>query len=563
LLRLGWTPIESSAGAVPPSDVTILEARLDGGEHSDPAQSARATVARVLGSLQRLLTDEQRVAVVTEGLHDHDHPARSLAAAAVWGLVRAAQREHPDHIVLIDSDTGRDALEPALASGEPQVCLRAGRMTVPRLVRSDTTTEVNWGTGTVLITGASGALGQLVAVHLVREHGVRDLLLLSRRGGQAPGASELADELRHQGAVVAFAACDVSDRAQLAHALDGVRLSSVVHCAGVVDDAVLAAQSEARLATVFAAKADAAWHLHELTRDLDLSAFVLFSSAAGTLGSAGQANYAAANAFLDGLAQVRRAAGLAAVSLAWGLWSLPDGMASRLTRADHRRLSRGGIQPFDAKTGLAMFDAAVGGAEPVVVPLLMNRAALRSSPSIPAVLRDLVPRPVSAATAPVPFVTRIAGLREHERAAAMLDLVGGEVAATLGHPTTTELDPDLAFTEMGFDSLTAVELRRRLSALTELALPATVVFDYPSMRALAAHLIALLVPEQDPVREHLDRLEAALAGPADEATRSYVRDRLARLLNGWDADPAQNGGSRDVLAASTPEELMAFIDENL
>ncbi|WP_308031252.1 SDR family NAD(P)-dependent oxidoreductase, partial [Streptomyces sp. CoH27] len=354
--------------------------------------------------------------------------------------------------------------------------------------------------GTVLITGGTGGLGALLARHLVAVQGVRHLLLTSRRGPQAPGAAELATELRASGAEVTVVACDVADRAALAALLETVPaehpLTAVVHAAGVLDDATLSALTPGRLASVLAPKADAAWHLHELTRGLDLASFTLFSSLAGVLGNAGQGNYAAANAVLDAVAARRRAEGLPATSLAWGPWAT-DGMAGDLDAADRERLARLGTVPLTADEGLALFDAAAG----LPGAFVAARLAPPRHPDgeVPHLLRGLLPRPVrraaQAASAPRSALTdRLARLPEAARAQALTDLVREQVADVLGHSGPATVDPGRPFKESGFDSLTAVELRNRLDAATGLRLPATLVFDHPTPEAVAALLHERLAP---------------------------------------------------------------------
>ncbi|MFC5008684.1 SDR family NAD(P)-dependent oxidoreductase, partial [Dactylosporangium cerinum] len=356
--------------------------------------------------------------------------------------------------------------------------------------------------GTVLVTGGTGGIGALVARHLVARHGVRHLVLTSRRGSDAPGAVQLQQELSGLGAQVQVVACDVADRDAVAALLAGVAvdrpLTAVVHAAGVLDDGVVSALTPQRIDVVLRPKADGSWHLHELTRDMDLSAFVLFSSVAGTLGSAGQGNYAAANAFLDGLAHARRAAGLPGVSLAWGLWEQASGMTGHLSEADLARMSRSGVTALTAQQGLELFDTAVqaGLSAPAnLVPALLDAKALRSTGTgpVPGLLRALVRRTTRRQLATVSggesvLSRRLSGVTATERQAVVLDVLRGEIAAVLGHAGPTAVDPERAFTEAGFDSLTAVELRNRLGTVTGLRLPTTLVFDHPNPTALAAYL---------------------------------------------------------------------------
>ncbi|MEU9993779.1 beta-ketoacyl reductase, partial [Streptomyces sp. NPDC048045] len=356
----------------------------------------------------------------------------------------------------------------------------------------------------VLVTGATGTLGGLVARHLVAERGVQSLLLVSRRGAEAEGAVELREELVAQGVDVVLAACDVADRGALAALLAEHEVSAVVHTAGVLDDGTIGSLTPERVDGVFRPKVDAAWHLHELTQGMDLSAFVLFSSVAGVFGGPGQGNYAAANAFLDALAQYRRAAGLAATSLAWGLWATGGGMAGGLDEADVRRMGRGGVMPLGSAEGLALFDAAGSTGRALLAPVPLDLPTLhkqaRTQPA-PHLLRALVRGTVrrTAVSGSVGVSARsalaqsLAGMSAGEREKALLELVLGHVAVVLGHSSAHAVAPDRAFRELGFDSLSSVELRNRLNAATELALPATLVFDYPTPLALAAYLGAELL----------------------------------------------------------------------
>ncbi|MGF1428948.1 type I polyketide synthase, partial [Kitasatospora sp. LaBMicrA B282] len=436
--------------------------------------------------------------------------------------------------------------------------------------------------GTVLITGGTGGLGALLARHLVTEHGLTRLLLTSRRGLEAPGAAELRAELDALGAEVTVAACDVSDRAALAELLAAVPsehpLTAVVHAAGVLADGTIGSLTPAQLERVLRPKVDAALHLDELTRELDLAAFVLFSSVSGTFGGAGQANYAAGNAFLDALARRRRALGLPATSLVWGPWAQGSGMTTELAEADVTRMSRGGMVAFTAAEGLALYDAALALPDANPVPLRLDLAALRGGEAVATLLRSLV-RPATrraaqagavAADAAATLRQRLAGQGPAERLDLLLDLVCGQVAIVLGHASAQAVEPTRAFKELGFDSLTAVELRNRLNAATGIRLPATLVFDYPTPQALAGYLGEEIepadVPATAPVLGELDRIERALAGlDPDPETRGQVAQRLARLLADWTAADGGTGASAEdeELAAATADELFSLLDDEL
>ncbi|MEV0643535.1 SDR family NAD(P)-dependent oxidoreductase, partial [Streptomyces sp. NPDC050619] len=358
------------------------------------------------------------------------------------------------------------------------------------------------GEGTVLITGGTGGLGAEVARHLVTRHGVRDLLLVSRRGIEAPGAVELVAELEELGARVRVRACDVSDRGALAAVLEGVDLSAVVHAAGVLDDGLIAGLSGERLAGVLAAKAESALHLHELTADCDLSAFVLFSSFAGVVGNAGQAAYSAANNVLDALAATRRAQGLPAVSLAWGMWATADGMGGSLGDGELERLARQGFPALETGEGLALLDAALVVNEPVAVPVALRMSALSAvSDSLPGILRGLVPasnhrrRAVGQVAGDGELASRLAGLTPAEQRRVLLELVQAQVATALGHASAASVDTSRAFKDLGFDSLTAVDLRNRLRTATGIALPTTLVFDHPNPNSLTDYLLEQVLGE--------------------------------------------------------------------
>ncbi|MFD4636360.1 SDR family NAD(P)-dependent oxidoreductase [Lentzea sp. NPDC058436] len=425
--------------------------------------------------------------------------------------------------------------------------------------------------GTVLITGGTGDLGGLLARHLVTEHGVRHLVLTSRRGLDAPGAAELVADLTGLGAEVTVAACDVASRDAVADLLGAIPaehpLTGVVHAAGVLDDGLVDALTPERLDRVFAPKVDAAWHLHELTRHLPLRWFVLFSSAAGLLGNAGQANYAAANSFLDALAARRRADGLAAHSIAWGLWS--GGMGGRLGEDGEERLRRSGFPPIASAEGMEMFDIAVGTEHPVLLALKLDRATVRahaSDASLSPLLRGLVGAPgrvrARAATAQQDgeLLRKLAELTPAQQNEFLLDLVRRETALVLGRTGGDTVEPSRGFNDLGFDSLTSVEFRNRLSAVTGLRLSSTLVFDYPSPAALSAFLHTELAGDAAPAGtaliEQITRLEAMLASTDPDDTE--VDRRLQRLLSDWTAKRSDRTGSD--LDIATPDTILALID---
>ncbi|MER7753354.1 SDR family NAD(P)-dependent oxidoreductase [Kitasatospora sp. NPDC097643] len=512
-VRTGLLTEALASATVPPS--LLVLPLLDAPTAPDPARAAGESTARTLGLVQAWLADERfadtRLAVVTSGAVAvaPGEPVRDLARAADRGLLRSAQSEHPGRIVLVDTDepdVRPEELARALGTDEPSVALRGGRLLVPRLTPAATAPDapapVLDPNGTVLITGGTGALGALLARHLVTTHGVRHLLLTSRRGPTADGADTLATELRATGAHVTITACDTADRAALTTLLADIPtdhpLTAVIHTAGVLDDGILDSLTPERLDHVLRPKAHGAWHLHELTQHHNLAAFVLFSSAAGLLGAPGQANYAAANGFLDALAQHRSAAGLPARSLAWGLWEGAAGMVAGVDDASRRRLAALGMRPIPAAEGLALFDAALAGTEPVVAPLHLDPRGLDGE-AVPALLRGLVRprRQRRRAAAPARadhtgLAGRLAALPEAERLRELAELVRAEAAAVLGHRGPQAVPDDRAFSELGFDSLAAVDLRNRLGAATGLRLPTTAVFDHPTPGALAARLHALL-----------------------------------------------------------------------
>ncbi|WP_242613841.1 type I polyketide synthase, partial [Herbihabitans rhizosphaerae] len=477
----------------------------------------------VLRALQDWLTDERwsssRLVVVTR--------AGDLVHESVRGLVRGALSENPGRFGLVEVD--RDdagTLEAALAltADEPHVAVVGGGVRVARLGRVELAVPGGPSAlagGTVLVTGATGGLGRLVTEHLATVHGVAELVLVSRSG--AP--EEWTDSLTETGVQVRSVAADVADRDALADVVASVaeRLTAVVHVAGIVDDAVVTALRPEQWDRVLRAKVDAAWHLHELTRELDLAAFVLYSSASSTFGGAGQGNYAAGNAFLDGLARYRHELGLPAISLAWGLWSEDAGMGGRLTDADLARMARAGTLPLSAEQGLTLFDSALGSDRPALVPIRLNLAAMRGRDDAPHLLRRVAPAGSRRAIANngdgsgPSLADRLVAMPEADRNKTLLDLVRGSAAVVLGHADGAAVPEQRPFKDLGFDSLMAVELRNRLGQATGLKLSATVIFNYPTPKAMAEYLRDKLIGTReiavrDSVSEHVDDDPVVIVG---------------------------------------------------
>ncbi|NUS14647.1 MAG: SDR family NAD(P)-dependent oxidoreductase, partial [Streptomyces sp.] len=597
-----------SAGEIPPlvlAPLAPLAPLTPAAPAGAGAEEVPAAVEDALHTVLRLMQDwlaqprfaASRLVLVTrdacaDGQVTHPDPA----AAAVWGFVRAAQTENPGRFTLLDTDhhpASQAVLAAAAATGETQLKIRAGTVSTPALRPAPAPATAGLGgalgTGSVLITGGTSGLGALLARHLVARHGVRSLVLSSRRGAAAPAAAALREELTAAGAHVEIVACDVTRRAQVADLLAAVPaahpLTAVVHCAGVLDDGVVAALTPDRVDTVLAPKVHGAWHLHELTRPLKLSAFVLFSSVASVLGTAGQANYAAANAFLNHLAETRRAEQLPARALCFGFWAERSEMSAALSDADVVRMQRQGVQPLTSQEGLALFDAALRAPEstPVLVPVRLHPAALTPQPGemVSPLLRTLAPPPApdggqaGGQPATASLAERLPSLPAQEAQALLLDAVRAQTALVLGHPDTDRVTPAEAFKKLGIDSLTALELRNKLAAVTGLKLPATLVFDHPNPAALAQFLAAGLTPDPGTpaaagatalVRE-IEELGARLKD-ALPALAAQERTALATLLGDLHTGvrptaSAAESGLADQISSASAGELLALLDQEL
>ncbi|MDM4723014.1 type I polyketide synthase [Micromonospora sp. WMMA1363] len=595
LFQVDWVELPAVAGQPSPSWVAVATADDVAALTDSPAVAvltavgegdALAVTSRVLSVVQQWLAaaelDGSRLVVVTRGaVPAGDGVVSDPAASAVWGLVRAAQAENPDRFVLLDCDPaatdGPEAvLGAVLASAEPQVAARGLTLSVPRLARATRAVDSPAGFGpdsTVLVSGA-GSLGALAARRLVARHGVRRLVLASRRGRDADGVADLVAELTGLGADVSVRACDLADRAQVAALLAEQGPTAVVHTAGVFDAGVVGALTPDKLARVFAPKVDAVRHLDELTRALALDAFVVYSSASSIFMGAGSGGYAAANAYLDGLMAHRRAAGLPGLSLAWGPWQQLTGMADTIDDLTLDRMSRregrGGVLGLGSEDGMDLFDAALACEPALLVPVELDLRQVRAEAAVggvPHLLRGLVrmgrqsARAVSGGDGGL--ARRLAELAPAGREALLLDLVRAQVAVVLGHADAGAVRADAAFKDAGFDSLTSVELRNRLREATGLKLPATLVFDYPNAQALARFLRAELAVDEmsavDSVLADLAGLESAIGSVADDEARERITVRLRDLLAAAEA-AADPDPSDDDLDAASDEELFALVD---
>jgi NAD(P)-dependent dehydrogenase (short-subunit alcohol dehydrogenase family)/acyl carrier protein len=481
------------------------------------------------------------------------------AAWQLWGLGRVAALEYPRmwggsvDLPRVADEAALDRLAAVLAGdgSEDQVAVRAGAVLVPRLARLPVRTGPGWRPrGTIVITGASGALGGHLARWLARR-GAERIVLASRRGGQAPGTAELASDLAGAGAETVFQACDTGDRGQVLALIaaadrDGT-LTAVFHLAGTRLPTPLDSTGPDDIARLLEAKAAGASYLDEAVGDRPLSAFVLFSSVAGIWGGGGQGAYAAANAFLDGLAAARRARGLAATAVAWGPWH-GEGMAAG---QEGRYLARRGLRALAPRLALAALGqaldedlAAVTIADvdwAVFAPAFTTarpRPMLAAIPEAAAALTaDSVPGTAARVAATGSLAARLARLGTVGQQQLMLEMVQAEAAAVLGHSAADDVEAGRAFKDLGVDSVTAVELRDRLSVASGLRLPASLLYDYPSAAAVAEHLRMELSPdggsEEARVREALASL------PLSRLREAGLLDALLQVAGGGPAPHAQ------------------------
>ncbi|MFC9434848.1 SDR family NAD(P)-dependent oxidoreductase [Nocardia sp. NPDC057030] len=567
----------------------VVLRRFAGTSDSAMPEHIRTEVTDALARTQELLAGPETIIVVTRGAVgiDNTEDPTDVAGAAVWGLLRSAQNENPGRIMLVDvdePDAYRAAIATAIAAGpESQLAIRRGVPHAPRLARRRADAPERDGSavfdpeGSVLVTGGTGGLGGLLARHLVAAHGVRHLILTSRRGRSADGAPELVAELSEAGASVDVVDCDVADRSAVDDLIAGIDpqhpLTAIVHTAGVVDDALFTAQTPESVAKVLGPKAVGAWHLHDATRELPLAAFVLYSSVAGLLGSPGQGNYAAANAVLDALAQHRRAQGLPATAMAWGLWERATGITGGLQATDRERMRRSGFVPISDADGRALFDAALGSGHALIAPARIDVGAIRrsgaDSADLPPLLRGLLRsarRVADGGSADsAKLVTSLIGLTRVEQERVVLETVRAHAAAVLGHESSRAVPADAPFLELGFDSLGAVEFRNRLQSATGVKLPTTVVFDYPNPLEFARYICAEIAPVDDPAARLLEQVATLAAACSsvdlEPAELGALAARMDEILRGLRDQMHVSDAAAEDFGAADDDAIFEFIDQ--
>jgi acyl transferase domain-containing protein/NADPH:quinone reductase-like Zn-dependent oxidoreductase/acyl carrier protein len=426
------------------------------------------------------------------------------------------------------------------------------------------TVALTWPTrfdpdATVLITGGTGAIGRMVATHMVKRYGARHLVLTSRSGPAAEGVDGFVAEMTAADVDVRVVACDVADKPALESLLrqlpDEHPLGAVVHVAATLADATLPSLTAEHVDAVLPAKALGAQNLHELTTGDDLSMFVMFSSAAGTFGAPGQANYAAANTFVDALAQERYSRGLPATSMAWGWWAEVSANTSTLDEKDRARLTRIGIVPMSSAAALEMFDAAVATGLPYLVPIGMNLGLLRAAAAVtelPPLFRALLhirPRATQQVNDSGELAKRLAGLDSEQQHSTVVDLLTAPIAMVLGYSSPSDVTPDREFHDMGIDSLSSIELGTHLRAITGLKLSNSVIFEYPTVSLLARHVLTQLAPDDadrsDPILAELEMLLSRLSDiHSDTPVPDEVVDRLSNSVDRLREGSADRTGDR-------------------
>lgn len=545
LFSVEWTPWRGEVEAWN-NGIRVIDCRvLEVSDEASQIERANQLLVRLLRELQE--AKEEQVVVVTSrafSLREGEQP--EPAHAAVWGLCRAAEAEQPGTVRLVDLPPGVP-LESCGLIPLAEAAWAEGQWWTPILAASTAQPcdPPSLAGGPVLVTGGTGAIGAVLAEHLVERYGVTELVLASRRGPAAPGAAETVAALAAKGAQAQTVAVDLTDEQQVRWLVDEHQPVAVVHCAGIAGSQLMSELSEESLTRVLDAKARSAWLLHEATRDRELTAFVVISSAGGLVMAAGQGAYAAANVFCDSLVQLRRSQGLPATALAYGLWDLGHGMSAQLTDMDRLRLVTSGTPALSVDMALALFDAGLASPRAELVPLLVDREVLQqraaSGASVNHLLSTLLPTPSQPASPAIPASTatlseHLAGLPLPSRRRALADLVGMVAATVLRLPGAVVVSPTRPFDEMGFDSLSAVELRNELGKELGLRLPATLVFDHPTVNHMVGYLLEEmgLLHEDEPapfLSVAPDLSSGTLTDELDEDLATADLDELLSILD--------------------------------
>lgn len=476
-----------------------------------------------------------------------DDRADGLGAGPLWGLMRAACNEHPEmRLRLVDLGKGEADLRLLahcfMLEAEPECAVRHGQVYIPRMQRvqpwSPETQPPNprlvRRDGAVLITGGTGGIGHRVARWLVEVHGIRDIILVSRRGMSAPGSEALVHDMAQLGATATVVAGDVADADSVRDILylfkEDRPLRGVIHAAAIIDDGVISALTPSRCDAVLSPKVDGAWNLHKLTKNMDLDLFVLFSSISGVMGTAGQANYAAANTFLDSLAQLRRAENLPATSIAWGAWE-GEGMAAQLSETSRARYAQLGLDSLTSQDGLELLEQAVrrGRALHVAAAYDLDRLLkyYEDVGGIPPLLRSLLGQSrgrnqVDANIQDWDLRTALSQANIQEHPSIILGLVRATVAKTLGFTSPDDVDVKLPLREIGIDSLTAVLTRNQLVSVTNLALPASIILDQPNLMSLSQYLLSQLQLQEESLAESSEPASGSATPPTSTTSTTSI-----------------------------------------
>lgn len=500
-----------------------------------------------------------------------DRPVK-IGAGPLWGLMRTARSEHPElrlRLIDVDEETDLATLSLALMLGDhTEIAIRKEQLLTPHMEPASFVASPSVGLpllradGAVLVTGGLGDLGGRIARSLVTSHGICDLVLTSRRGIESPGADAFVAELAKLGAKATIVGGDIADidslRSMMQFTVDRP-LRGVIHAAGVVDSGVLSSLTPQKCATTFAPKVDGLWNLHQLTKDMDIDLFMMFSSISGIMGLPGLGNYAAANSFMDSLAYLRRAQGLPATSVAFGTWG-GDGMATTLISTTRAHLSQLGLGFLAPEVGLKLFEQAVHQGRALTVAAVLDLQRLKAyyedQGGVPPFLRSMlgqskVKKPVDRA---VNLRDMLVDAAPEQHGSIMLRLVQETVARALGYTRIDDVDVSRPLLELGIDSLTAVLIRNHLATLTAMALPPNIALLHRDLKSLSKFLLSLLLGDSGSGSSSASEFDCGTPSTMASAA-SYVN--MAVIRRGV-LDPKiqfQNVAKHPALCSGTPKNV--------